>query len=172
MRWTSGTSMSSAYRINTPHVHITVRGTTFDLLVEPQRTWVMLEAGEIEVCTVNAPRRCKTLSRSGDTLLAVFGALLGASRDAPSDFGTRCLSAGPPCTIPASLNQPPPPSSNQSRGGHRRADRTPRPGPTRHGTSVARAPGIISPGFGGDRGGFGGGGGGFDSGHFGGGRGG
>src|ERR1700680_3193637 len=36
MRWTSGTSMANAYRINTPHVNITVRGTTFDVLVEPQ----------------------------------------------------------------------------------------------------------------------------------------
>jgi hypothetical protein len=134
MRWTSGTSMANAYRINTPHVNITVRGTTFDVLVEPQRTWVILEAGEIEVCSVDAPRRCKTLSRRGDTLLATSGALVGPSRGAPSDFGTQCLSAGPPCVIPANLNQPPPPSS---RGGHKRADRTPSPGPTRHGTSVA-----------------------------------
>jgi hypothetical protein len=135
MRWTSGTSKSSAYRISTSKVYITVRGTTFDLLVEPQRTWVILEAGEIEVCTVDAPRRCKTLSRSGDTLLAVSGDLVGPSRDGPSDFQALCLSAGSACVIP--VNQPPPPSSNPSRGGQRRADRTPGPGPTGHETSLA-----------------------------------
>jgi hypothetical protein len=145
MRWTSGTSKSSAYRISTPKVYITVRGTTFDLLVEPQRTWVILEAGEIEVCTVDAPRRCKTLSRRGDTLLAVSGALLGPSRGAPSDFRAECLSAGSACVIPASLNQPPPPSSNPSRGGHRRTDRTPIPDPTGHGTSVAvNTPAVVA----------------------------
>ena len=130
MRWVSGTSMSSAYRINTPHVNITVKGTTFDLLVEPQRTLVILQAGEIEVCTVDAPRRCKTLSRRGDTILGMFGALVGPSRSEPSDFQARCLSAGPACVIPASVNQPPQPSSNPSLGDQRRADRTPRPGPT------------------------------------------
>jgi hypothetical protein len=125
MRWVSGTSMSSAYRINTPHVYITVRGTTFDLLVEPQRTLVILQAGEIEVCTVAAPRRCKTLSRRGDTILAMSGTLVGPSQGGPGDFQARCLSAGPPCLIPASINQPPQPSSNPSVGGQRRAGETP-----------------------------------------------
>lgn len=148
MRWVSGTSMSSAYRINTPHVNIRVRGTTFDLLVEPQRTLVILQAGEIEVCSVDAPRRCKTLSRRGDTILAMSGTLVGPSRGEPSDFEARCLSPGPPCIISASLNGSPQPFSNPSRVDQRRADRTPRPATVAvsGGTTTAPpTPAIITP---------------------------
>src|SRR4051812_43029181 len=63
LRWTSGTSPSSAYQITTPSAVIRVNGTTFDLLVQPQQTTVVLQEGAVEVCTTSKPQRCKTMSR-------------------------------------------------------------------------------------------------------------
>jgi FecR protein len=125
MRWISGNSWSQAYLINTLHATIRPTGTTFDLLVDERRTLVILEAGQIEVCTISIPRRCKTLSRPGDHILATSDDLVGPYRTGPSDFQARCLNAGPPCIITANANPPSPPSKPP--GGHRRADRAPTP---------------------------------------------
>ena len=107
MRWNSGVSQSNAYLIKTPTVIIKVRGTTFDLFAEPQQTTVVLRRGTIEVCTIDTPQRCQTLSRPGDTVIGTPNVLDRPRRagPGPSDFADRCLSARAmaPCAILASV---------------------------------------------------------------------
>jgi hypothetical protein len=106
IRWNSGVSLSRAYQIKTPDVIIRPLGTTFDLLVESQRTIVVLRRGRIEVCSIDAPQRCQTLSRPGDTIIATPNDLERPQRTGPepSEFADRCLSAKTtaPCAIMAS----------------------------------------------------------------------
>src|SRR5262245_23290111 len=95
VRWNSGVSQSNAYTIKTPTVIIKVRGTTFDLFAEPQRTTVVLRRGSIDVCAIDAPQRCQTLSRPGDTVVGTPTVLDRPRRagPGPSEFAERCLSA-------------------------------------------------------------------------------
>src|SRR5215831_8783893 len=106
IRWNSGVSLSSAYQVKTPDAIIRPLGTTFDLLVESQRTIVVLRRGRIEVCSIEAPQRCQTLSRPGDTIVATPNDLERPQRAGPepSEFADRCLSANTtaPCVIMAS----------------------------------------------------------------------
>jgi FecR protein len=106
IRWNSGVSLSRAYQIKTPDAIIRPSGTTFDLLVESQRTVVVLRRGRIEVCSIDAPQHCQTLSRSGDTIIATPNDLERLQRTGlePSEFADRCLSANTtaPCVIMAS----------------------------------------------------------------------
>src|SRR5262245_51923796 len=107
VRWNSGVSQSNAYLIKTPTVLIKVRGTTFDLFAEPQQTTVVLRRGTIEVCAIDAPQRCQTLSKPGDTVIGTPNVLDRPRRagPAPSEFAERCLSsrAMAPCAILASV---------------------------------------------------------------------
>jgi hypothetical protein len=73
IRWNSGASLSSAYQIKTPDAIIRPSGTTFDLLVESQRTVVamiaaFLGAGQVEAVAQRIeqcrPRRDSQLGRS------------------------------------------------------------------------------------------------------------
>jgi hypothetical protein len=102
VRWISGDSVSSAYKIETPTAIITTEGTTFDLVVESERTMVVLRSGRIKVCAIDAPRRCETLSRRDDMIVATRNDLEGPRRGrlGPSEFANRCLSADvmTPCT--------------------------------------------------------------------------
>ena len=107
VRWNSGVSQSEAYLIKTPTVIIKVRGTTFDLFAEPQQTTVVLRRGTIEVCTIDTPQRCQTLSRPGDTVIGTPNVLDRPRRagPGPSEFADRCLTARAmaPCGILASV---------------------------------------------------------------------
>jgi len=107
LRWNSGISQSSAYQVKTPTAIIKVHGTTFDLFVELQQTTVVLRRGTIEVCSIDTPQRCRTLSRPGDTIIATPNNLDRPQRagPGPSEFADRCLSAAnmAPCAIMASL---------------------------------------------------------------------
>jgi hypothetical protein len=107
VRWISGISPSSAYRMKTPDAIIRPLGTTFDVLVESQRTTVVLRKGRIEVCPIDAPRRCRILSKPGDTIIATPNDLERPQRAGigPSEFADRCLSADnmAPCNILASV---------------------------------------------------------------------
>ncbi len=68
MRWISGKSDSSAYRIMTPSGALGVRGTAFDIYVGPDGvTAVTLLNGAAEFCTA---QRCERLNRRCDYLLA------------------------------------------------------------------------------------------------------
>src|SRR5262245_55352674 len=107
VRWNSGVSQSNAYLIKTPTVLIKVRGTTFDLFAEPQQTTVVLRRGTIEVCAIDTPQRCQTLSRPGDTVVGTPTVLdrQGRAGPGPSEFADRCLSARAmaPCGMLASV---------------------------------------------------------------------
>ena len=107
MRWNSGTSPSGAYQVKTPDAIIRPLGTAFDLLVDSQRTIVVLRRGQIEVSSIDAPQRCQTLSRPGDTIIATPNDLERPQRvgPGPSEFADRCLSANmmAPCVIMASV---------------------------------------------------------------------
>ena len=68
MRWISGKSDHSAYRILTPSGALSVRGTAFDVFVEPDGvTAVTLLNGAAEFCTTQG---CERLTRRCDYLLA------------------------------------------------------------------------------------------------------
>jgi hypothetical protein len=107
VRWISGNSMSGAYQIDTPHAVITDEGTAFDLVVEPQRTLVLLHTGRVTVCAIGTPGRCKPLSRRGEMVVATTDDVVGPWESGlePSGFETQCLNAK--CAIAAFVPQPP-----------------------------------------------------------------
>jgi hypothetical protein len=68
LRWISGTSDHSAYRIETPSGTLGVRGTAFDVYVGPDGlTAVTLLTGAAEFCNA---RGCRSLTRRCDVLIA------------------------------------------------------------------------------------------------------
>jgi hypothetical protein len=68
LRWISGKSESSAYRITTPSGTLGVRGTAFDIFVAPDGlTAVTLLTGAAEFCTSQG---CQRLTRRCDVLIA------------------------------------------------------------------------------------------------------
>jgi hypothetical protein len=111
LRWVSGLSDSKAYQIRTPVAIIGVRGTIFDLLVEPRRATLVLQEGAVEVCTTDR-RRCKRVSRRGDVVTVTPGRIDGPrpGGPGPSDFASRCLGATERlnCTVLASAEPPSP----------------------------------------------------------------
>ena len=123
VRWISGNSMSGAYQIDTPHAVITDEGTAFDLVVEPQRTLVLLHTGRVTVCAIHAPGRCKPLSRRGEMVLATTDDVVGPWESGlePSGFETQCLNAK--CVIAAFIPPPQPPSDGGRNGPGRLPER-------------------------------------------------
>lgn len=67
-RFISGNSAKPAYSIKTPTAAIAVRGTEFDIIVEPGRTRAMLYEGAIEIC--NRAGACTQLTRRCEVALA------------------------------------------------------------------------------------------------------
>jgi outer membrane immunogenic protein len=94
-RWVGGTNQSDAYKVQTPHAVIGVRGTVFDLLVENYRTIVVLRRGTIVVCLVRARQRCVTVSEQDSVVVVTFADIRGPIPIAPSQsqFADNCLSA-------------------------------------------------------------------------------
>ncbi len=113
-RWIGGTSQPQAYRIRTPQAIIGVRGTTFDLLVEARRTVVTLREGVIVVCVANAPRRCRTLSTPGQTVVVTSSDVQETVPGGPSQtqFAADCLRPvdRSACTIVAQVPEITPPA--------------------------------------------------------------
>lgn len=76
-RFITGNSPKPAYSINTPTAAIAVRGTEFDLIVEPGTTKVMLYDGALQICNPGADcedvtRRCEVaISRPDEVGLYV-----------------------------------------------------------------------------------------------------
>ena len=119
IRWISGDFPSSAYLIETPVVTIRPHGTIFDLLVEPQRTTVVLQEGIIEVCLIDAPQHCRVLSRKGEFTSATHADIEAPREGGPGspDFEDRCLSAASKeCIIGKSASLPPEPSPKSGVG--------------------------------------------------------
>jgi len=93
-RWVSGASDSRPPTITTPHATIGVRGTIFELLVEPRRTVIILRSGRITVCMLSAPRRCVTLDEPQQVVIVTTSTIVGPSPGGPSEtpFAENCLS--------------------------------------------------------------------------------
>ena len=144
VRWNSGVSQSEAYLIKTPTVIIKVRGTTFDLFAEPQQTTVVLRRGTIEVCTIDTPQRCQTLSRPGDTVIGTPNVLDRPRRagPGPSEFADRCLSsrAITPCGMLASVQPTRPGNAQPTRSGSVEPTRPGNAQPTRSGSVEPSVP--------------------------------
>ncbi len=99
LRWTSGESRPSAYRVRTPLAAIGVRGTQFDLIVEQGIETVILRDGQVNVCLTGSDL-CRSLLNPGDVAVITPGAIDTTPRDTPSanEFEQSCLTTGG-CTI-------------------------------------------------------------------------
>ncbi|MFN4140427.1 MAG: FecR domain-containing protein [Aestuariivirga sp.] len=85
LRWISGTSDHSAYRIDTPAGTLGVRGTAFDVYVGPDGlTAVTLLTGAAEFCNA---RGCQRLTRRCDVLIARPNGDISAPRGIVRDLG-------------------------------------------------------------------------------------
>lgn len=67
-RFITGNSPKPAYSILTPTAAIAVRGTEFDLVVEPGRTKVMLYEGALQIC--NSGADCQQVTRNCEVAVA------------------------------------------------------------------------------------------------------
>jgi hypothetical protein len=76
-RFVSGSGPSSVYQVRTPHATIGVRGTVFDVLVQPSRTVVVHGAGAIEVCARAVRQPCELVTLPGDVVIVTASAILG-----------------------------------------------------------------------------------------------
>jgi len=121
-RWISGSSPSSAYKINTPAGTVGIRGTALDIFVGAGgRTAVVLLSGRASFCGSNG---CQQLSRRCDAVVATPGggvsspervspgifSDLGTSRALPFISGHQRLSGrfsvgGTGCQLSASLEK-------------------------------------------------------------------
>lgn len=90
-RFVSGKSPSEAYKVTTPHAHIGVRGTTYDVRVQNGRTLVVLQQGAVNVCLRNSAR-CRELSQPGESLVVTDDDIAGpiSPSSKPWDFGDLC----------------------------------------------------------------------------------
>lgn len=90
-RFVSGTSPSQAYKVTTPHAHIGVRGTTYDVRVENGRTLVVLQNGAVNVCMRNSAR-CSELTEPGQSVAVTDNDISAAAApaDKPWDFASLC----------------------------------------------------------------------------------
>jgi hypothetical protein len=94
-RWVgSGTQSNEAYKVQTPHAVIGVRGTVFDLVVETRRTIVTLREGAIVVCLIHQPQRCVSVTTPGSVVVVTATEIHGPTPNAPSptEFADNCLS--------------------------------------------------------------------------------
>jgi hypothetical protein len=76
-RFVSGSGPSSAYQVRTPHATLGVRGTEFEVLVQPRRTVVVHGHGAVEVCPRTTRRPCELLTIPGDIVIVTTSAILG-----------------------------------------------------------------------------------------------
>jgi hypothetical protein len=93
-RWVgSQTQSDEAYKVQTPHAVIGVRGTVFDLVVETRRTIVTLREGAIVVCLIHDPRRCVSMTERGSVVVVTATEIHGPTPNAPSpsEFADSCL---------------------------------------------------------------------------------
>jgi len=76
-RFVTGSGPWQAYRVQTPHATIAVRGTVFDVLVQRNQTVVLNIEGAEQVCLRSGQRLCQELASPGDVAIATAGSLLG-----------------------------------------------------------------------------------------------
>jgi hypothetical protein len=72
VRWVSGKSPSSAYKIQTPTASMAIRGTAFDITIRGGKTYVVLRKGSGRLCSGS---RCQALRSSCDYVVSSGGSL-------------------------------------------------------------------------------------------------
>jgi hypothetical protein len=84
--------------VTTPHAHIGVRGTTYDVRVQNNRTLVVLQEGVVNVCLRNGAR-CRELNVPGQSLVITDREIAGpiSPENKTWDFGDLC--AGRPADL-------------------------------------------------------------------------
>jgi hypothetical protein len=90
-RFFSGSSGHRAYRVDTPQASIGVRGTVYDVRVEPGRTLVVLVEGAVNVC-VRRTARCADLTEPGQSIVVTDRFL-----DGPAPAGAQNWNFGAYC---------------------------------------------------------------------------
>ena len=75
VRWVSGKSPSSAYKIQTPTASMAIRGTAFDITIRGGKTYVVLLNGSGRLCSGS---RCQSLRSSCDYVVSSGGSLSNA----------------------------------------------------------------------------------------------
>jgi hypothetical protein len=77
-RFVTGAGPSAVYQVRTPHATIGVRGTAFEVMVQPSRTVVVLgDNGAVDVCRRVARRTCQALTLPGDVAIVTATSLQG-----------------------------------------------------------------------------------------------
>jgi hypothetical protein len=90
-RFFSGNSPSGAYQVTTPEATLGVRGTIYDMKIEPGRTIVVVQQGIVHVC-VRRTNRCKDLTVGGSSIVVNSNTITGpiAPTETPWNFGELC----------------------------------------------------------------------------------
>ena len=136
-RFVSGKSPSESYKVTTPHAHIGVRGTTYDVRVQNGRTLVVLQDGAVNVCLRNSAR-CRELTQPGQSVVVTDNDIDGPISPAnkPWDFGSLCAGrASALCGVTQFAQTPSPTRHAEAAPPQRRA--APKATPPR---KTARAP--------------------------------
>jgi hypothetical protein len=110
-RFFSGNSASAAYETTTPQATIGVRGTIYDVQIEPNLTRVVIQEGSVHVC-VRGTNQCRDLTAPGTSVTVGPGNISPVFTPAqtPWHFADLCVDQPGLCnrTLFASLDLPPP----------------------------------------------------------------
>jgi hypothetical protein len=99
-RFFSGNSDHSAYQVTTPQAEIGVRGTIYDVRLEPKGTRIVLQDGALQACLRSNRRVCKDLTDPGTSLFVGPRSIDGPFTPAEKtwDFAEVCGQDAAPCT--------------------------------------------------------------------------
>lgn len=100
IRFVTGRSDKTAYKIVTPVAAIGVRGTTLDILSQRGKTTVVLQEGTVIACTLSG--QCTTLTQPGDTVVitSTNGKVTTQKFSTPPwSFAANCQAAAGLCTV-------------------------------------------------------------------------
>src|SRR5674476_63224 len=91
--WAGSAAAQDAYQVTTPQATIGVRGTVYDVEIEPGRTRVLLQQGAVHVCVRNT-RNCADLTEVGTSVVVSTRGISGPLPPAQKtwDFGDLCRS--------------------------------------------------------------------------------
>lgn len=91
-RFFSGNSAHDAYQVTTPQASIGVRGTIYDVRIEPGRTRIVLQDGALHACIRGNTRLCRDLTEPGTSLVISARGIEGPFPPAQKawDFGDQC----------------------------------------------------------------------------------
>lgn len=81
-RFATGASDPGAFRLQTPHATIGIRGTILEINVRASASQITLQQGSIIVCARNGRRGCATLTSSGQSITVGADGTLALNGDA------------------------------------------------------------------------------------------